>query len=291
MRKYWVAAVVSWLLAAGLSVCSGQSNPGQGKWDLKISNMSAFTGPESFVQVRENESQGTRIWFSDLGIQTVQVPSFKATYWMNTSNALDLRLQYFAVRSNHLLKYPVVFNGATLEGGQIVSADPLWYSLGIYYAYRWFPFALDKWYFCGRVGIEYVFINFSINNGHAAVTPTSKGTETKEDFFLQELPIPTAALDIHWNVSANWAAQGTLEGNYINHWNSGRTEGGTVYLSQWKLEAHLQIRLSSGHWFKSLHPSGGIFYYGFRQLEESAEDGNLINWASFGLEAGLGYEF
>jgi len=283
-------AIACWLTATG-GVHADPANPRPKEVDLEIENMSAFTGPDSFVQVRENSTEGTRLGLPDLGIHAAQIPGLNAAYWMNERNFLNLQLRYFAVRGSHFIKDPANFNGATIAGGQTVQTDPLWYSVGISYGHRWTPPNFNGWDLMARAGFEYTFINFILNKGHAAVTPDSTGTETKEDFYLQELPVPTMALELRRRVTSNLTAEGSIEGNWINHWNSQRTEGGTIYLSQRKLEAHVRIRLSNGRRFKSIHPMIGVFYYNFRQEEESAEDGNLIRWSSFGPELGLGYEF
>jgi hypothetical protein len=282
-----------WLLVAFLCLAQRSwSDPRPQKFDLEIGNMSGFVDSDSFVQVREDQIGGDHLTFPSLGLKTAQIPHVDGRFWLNERNALSFQLRYFVLNGSQFLENPKNFNGATIAGGQTLHSRPVWYSVGLFYDHRWKPVCLGKdGALLASFGLEYTFIDFRINTGHAPVTGTSAGNETKEGFYLQELPIPTFGVRLNRRVSPSFILNASLSGNWINHWNSQRKEGGTIYLSQRKLEAHLGFKIKNEAKFKSFHPLFGLFYYDFRQLEESNEDGNLVHLKMLGPELGIGFEF
>jgi len=142
-----------------------------------------------------------------------------------------------------------------------------------------------------KIGLEYTYLDFRLNNGKARVTPTSKGEESKEDFYRQELPMPTIGLELYRRLNEHVAFELTLRGNWINHWDSLRPEGGAVYTSQLGFETHGRLLYTNPAWLGAIRPFVGIDYFFFRQFETSHEDGNFIRLSTFGPEFGLSYSF
>ncbi len=276
-------------------------DPQAGQIDLQIENLSGFTGPGSIVRVREFSLQGTGLHFNALGLHNQQMPSLDLRYWLSGLSALHLRFRYFDNGGSHFFSYPVNFNGSTIAPNQTLSTGNDWYSAGLYYERRlvpWYegyetnwPSPLRGWDLRARLGIEFTYINFVLNGGHARVTPTSHGEETKEDFYHQEMPVPTIGLEAYRRLNGNFIFQGSIEGNWINRWNSLRDEGGTVWASQSGLEAHARMFYSNPRYLGRLRLMAGVFVYYYRQDEDSSEDGNFIRWSSYGPEAGLGVSF
>ncbi len=311
LRRYILPATLIFLLAFASTAGAGDGasapgrpfgedllNPQAGQFDFGIENLSGFIGPGSIVRVREFQREGTGLHFPALGINTVQLPSIDLTYWFDQLNAINFRFRYFDVGGNHFFAGPAMFNGATIAGGQTLHSDPpVWLSLAFYYERRltppfqgyqadWPP-ALQGWDVRGRIGLEYTYLNFAINGGHARVTPTSKGEETKEDFFHQELPIPTIGLEALHRLGENFTFDSSFKGNWINRWNSLRNEGGTVWLSQNGVEGHFRVLYSNPQWLGAIHPMIGFALYYYSQLERSTEDGNFIRWLTYGPEFGV----
>lgn len=278
------------IMATGAVPAGADDRPPK-KFEIEFGNRTGFIGSDSFVQVRENAVNGTRLEFPRLGLHAANVPFLRSTYWVNARNALAARLRYFVLDGSHSLAAPVNFNGATLAAGQTIRTQPLWYSVGLFYIRRWTPSWLPEGDVRGIAGLEYTFIDFRINGGHAAVTPGSAGTETKEGFFQQELPLPTVGIEFHRRATRSIVVEGSLTGNWINHWNSFRKEGGTVYLSQRMLETHVRLRWVNDGRFRLWHPMVGVFLYNFRQKEESIEDGNVVRLSMAGPEIGIRYAF
>lgn len=276
-------------------------NPTPGQFDLQVENLSGFTGPGSIVRVREFALEGTGLHLNYLGIHDQQMPTFDMRYWLNEVSALHFRFRYFAIGGTHFLSHPANFNGATIAAGQTLHTSPDWYAGGLYYERRlrpWYeryesgwPELFRGWDLRAKVGIEFTYINFVINGGHAKVTPTSRGKETKEDFYHQSMPLPTIGLEAWRRLGAEFYFEGSVEGNWINRWNSLRDEGGTVWASQNGVEAHLRLFYSNPQWLGSFEPMIGVFIYYYSQLEDSHEDGNFIRWSSYGPEVGISYSF
>jgi hypothetical protein len=276
--------------------------PHANQFEFSLENMTGFIGPGSIVRVRENTLEGTGLHFPALGINTVMLPQFGLTWWINSLNALQVRFRYFDVGGDHSISGPVLFNGATLAPGQTLHTDPTdWFSISVFYQRRLRPLyapyeerlppALRGWDLRAGIGLVYTYINFSIDNGHAPVTPTSVGEESKEDFMHQELPIPTILLDARRALGRRFLLDLSFEGNWINRWNSLRNEGGTVWLSQNGVEAHARILYNDPALLGPFHPMAGMFLYHYSQLEDSHEDGNFIRWFTYGPEWGVSVDF
>ena len=259
--------------------------------DAELGNLSGFVTGETAVQVRENDAGGARLKLRDIGVRTAQVPFADIAYWFSERSSIEGQFRYFAVTGTHFLDAPSDFNGATIAGGQSVRINPVWYSVGLFYQRRWTPAWLREGDLRGLFGFRYTFLDFRINGGHAPVTPTSLGKETKEDFYLQELPIPTAGLRFSQRLSRLVIVEASVVAGWLDNVNTGQKEGGSVYLSQRETEMHLQARLADSGRFELFHPMIGLFYLNFRQREESREDGNFIQFSALGPEVGLQAEF
>jgi len=260
------------------------------RWMLSLENASGFVTPESWVRVRENQILGTQSSFGDLGIHTVQLPTVQLDVRICGPNALRARLRYLHVTGETFLTQPFDFNGATLAAGQNVRTGGDWYSGELLYE-RQMRWGDSGWQLNALAGAQYTYINITLNGGNAAVTPDSAGSETKEDFYRQELPIPTLGLELFRSLNPHVSLTGTVQGGWINHWNSQRQEGGTVFLSQSEIEAHLRAVYTDKPRLGPAEPMVGLFYYHFAQTEDSQEDGNYMSWSAWGPEAGLTFRF
>ncbi len=193
------------------------------------------------------------------------------------------------------------FNGATLTPHQRLDTDStVWFDGALYYERRLTPVLqryLGGWSLGkglelrAKLGLEFTYLDFRLNNGRARVTPTSQGEESKEDFYQQELPLPTVGLELHQKLSDHVALEVTVKGNWINHWDSLRDEGGTVYVAQWSVETHWRLRYNNPARLGALQPYVGFGYLYYRQNERSQEDGNFLRLSTFGPEVGLRYSF
>ncbi len=277
-------------------------NPRPHQFDLMVENMSGFTGPGSIVRVREFNIEGSGLEFPSLGINSQQMPTLELRYWFNALDALDVQFRYFDVGGTHYQSRPIFFNGSEIKGNQVLNTDPSnWFSLGIYFERRLTPLYRDyednwpgwaqKWDLRAKAGIEYTYIDFSIDGGNAPVTPTSKGEETKEDFYHQSMPVPTIGLEAMRRINDSFIFDASVQGGWFNRWNSLRDEGGIVWASQNGVEGHMRVLYSNPAWLGPVKPMVGMFAYYYSQLEDSHEDGNFIRWFSYGPEYGITLSF
>jgi len=307
-RDAWL---VRWLGLFGLTVgLLGRIPPAVGEeftpqahqFDLTLKNVSGFVARTSQVHVRENTLAGSRFRLTPaLGLRRMDMPRLELTYWIDELNALQVYFRYIDAAGSHRLRQPATFNGTTLTPGQRL--DPrgtLWMDGAVYYERRVTPWLQHHF---GRgasltdidvrvqLGLEFTYLDLRLNNGRARVTATSPKGESSEDFYLQELPMPTLGLELYGQLSPHWVVEATVKGNWINRWNSLRDEGGTVYTSQWSFETHWRLRYHHPAWLGALQPFLGISYYYYRQNEQSREDGNFLRLSTVGPEFGVTYSF
>ena len=272
------------------------------QFDLAVYNMSGFTGPGSLVRVREFKIEGNGLEFSSLGLNYQQMPTIEGRYWFNDVNALDVTGRYFNIGAHKFQTRPILFNGSQIKGGQVLNTNPsTWFSVGIFFERRlrplysayeenW-PAWMQMWDLRAKAGIEYTYINFAIDSGSAPVTSSSKGEETVEDFQHQAMPVPILGLEALRRINDNFIFNASVQGGWINRWNSLRDEGGIVWASQNQVEGHLRMLYSNRAWLGPVQPMLGVFFYHYSQLEDSHEDGNFIRWFSLGPEYGITLSF
>ncbi len=287
--------LLSALLFAALASGSGLRaqivdfmSPRAGQWDLDVSEMTGFVAPGGAVEVRENQVQGTILRYSDLGLGLSEAPDAKVRYWLNTRNALWFEARAAFLRGSGTLGAPADFNGATMSGGQTLDTSADVYTFRAAYERR-FPES-PAWNWSLGAGLEYDYLNFTLNGGHAATLPGKEGAGTVEDFFMQELPVPFLAVSADWKTAPDWVLQFSQQGSWVDRWDSLRSEGGEVYLSQSNLETHVRA-FYAGKALGRLHPFAGLFLEYYYQLENSAEDGNRVAFWSWGPELGARWSF
>ena len=231
----------------------------------------------------------------------MDIPRIELTYWFDELNAIQVHFRYFDIAGSHRLLKPAAFNGAILTPGQRLSPrGTLWMDGGVYYERRLTPWFQQHFSAYPRLnnldvrlklGLEFTYIDFRLNNGRARVTVPSPKGESAEDFFLQALPMPTIGMEIYGKLWEHVLGEVTIKGNWINHWNSLRDEGGTVYTSQWSFETHWRLYYVNAPYFSRLQPFIGFGYAYYRQNEQSYEDGNFIRLSVVGPEFGVSYHF
>jgi hypothetical protein len=274
--------------------------PRQQPFFLEISDMLGVIGPGSIVRVREFDREGTGLHFGALGMNLSNMYNLDFNAWINELNGVHFHFRYFDLGGDGFSKRPVLFNGTVIAGGQTLRSRPApWLSMGLYYERRLTPLyrpweqnwaeAFRGWDTAAAIGLEYTYINFEIPG--AAIAAVSRGHETKEDFYHQEVPMPTVMLDLTRKAGEDFTFEASAKLNWINRWNSLRNEGGTVWASQDGEEFHLKLYYANRQWFGPIEPMLGFFAYRYTQLEDSHEDGNFIRWSSFGPEFGLACEF
>jgi hypothetical protein len=264
-------------------------SPSPGQIDVEFSNIVSFPNTGSAVRVRENQIEGTRLRFrDDLGIDVISIPELWVTWWLDGRNALQLQLRGFVDGGSAFLSEPIFYNGATVAGGQRITAGASpWVTVGLYY--NRLLLGDDAGDLRAKAGLSYTFLNFDL--GSPRLAADTVGRETTEDFVTQELPIPTFGLEARRRLGDRISCEGLLLANWINNVNSLRREGGTVYLSQTEVQAHGRLVYANPPDLGPLQLFFGIGYVYYRQRETSREDGNFIRFSGVGPEVGFRVSF
>jgi hypothetical protein len=76
------------------------------------------------VRVREFETEGTGLHFSDMGMSKEQMPTLDVRFWFNDVNALHFRFRYFNIGGTRFSSIPIAFNGAIIPGGRTNNFEP-----------------------------------------------------------------------------------------------------------------------------------------------------------------------
>jgi hypothetical protein len=110
-----------------------------------------------------------------------------------------------------------------------------------------------------------------------AFAADSPGHELKEDFYVQELPVPT--LGLHLPLVAPWGQLGDFSVGRLSRVNSLRTEGGEVKLAQTNVGARIGV---SDAFAPHCSLDRDALHNALVQSERSREDGNFVRLHSPG---------
>lgn len=278
-----VAAVLCALPAAS---AAGQRADAVARWEVSLGG--SLSAPAGWVQVRENQIEGTRLNLRhDLGVVRAHAVALGLGYHVSDATAVRLSLESNALDGRVLLPGDVIFNGTTLAAGTTletrthfpyfvratVSADRRLLGIG------------RAGYLSGMAGLTFVMLTFQL---HGTIAPASVGHETKEDFVTQELPVPALGLTLDYPFARHLYVRSSLDGGYLPWVNSLRHEGGEVRLTQ----RHVDFGVGLGYAVTpTLLAEGGYRYSDFVQRESSREDGNDIRLTEHGARLELVYRF
>jgi hypothetical protein len=276
--------------------------PRRHQLDLEVSNVAAFPTNDALIRRREGSIAGSAFhWGPDLGVTSYQQPGFNASFWFDDANAIQFQFRYFALYGSSFLNSPATFNGDVIAPGQSISTSgTTWWTIGGFYERRITPWLnrtlentnvpqfLKEWDVRPRIGLEFVYLDFKINNGSPKLI--SGNLDVRGRWHDQELPVPTIGVQLRRWVSDSLLLEVILQGNWINKWNSGRNDNGTVYLSQSSFQNNWRLYYMDRR-LRGVHPFLGFEYYYYRQAETSAGIGNLARMQSLGPEFGIADSF
>ena len=127
----------------------------------------------------------------------------------------------------------------------------------------------------GSAGLTYVYFNPKVNGN-------------PEDFYLQELPVPVLGLRMDYPLGDRLFFTASLAGGVLPRVDSGRKEGGTVFLQQSHADASLGLTYALT---PALHVHASYRLRYFTQHELSHEDNNAFLLLDNGFRLGLSYRF
>ena len=263
------------LLLASCRIASAQDG-----WELAMRG--EFGIPNGYVQVRENEIQGTRLDLRhDLGIGTSE--TFGLEVVRRFSDGSDLRLSVGALLlyGSTTLPGDVFFNGATLQSGTRLETRPFFLRVNALYE-RPLAHLAGGGSLAAGVGLSYVLLNFRLQGTLAA---TTRDSETSEDFLTQELPVPLLTLRFELPIARTFSLTSVVTGGWLPSVNSLRSEGGIVRISQGHADVSIGMCRRLGAKVRLDATIHGSY---FTQHEVSREDDNDIRLRSVGVGLALG---
>jgi hypothetical protein len=248
----------------------------------------ATGSPGGWIQVRENQVRGTRLNFrQDLGVGSLQTVALDAELHPGRRTEWNILIESYSLRGRAVLSRDVNFNGATLAANSrlLTRTDFPSFLQGTVTVRRRLASLANGGMLRWDAGLTFVALEFRLSGTLAAA---SIGSETKEDFVSQELPIPVAGASLEQPVAGPLTLRAAIDGGYLPSISSLRREGGEVMLQQSHFAASLAM-LYRVHmrWNVRL----GYEFTGFAQHERSREDGNDIHVDSSALLLGLGCLF
>jgi hypothetical protein len=239
---------------------------------------------DGFVQVREGASQGDRLPLHDLGMRDAEAASLQFDWRTSEESLLRWRMRWYYAVGTASFDQPIVFNGVTYAADSSITSIAELGDFTFHWQRDLFHFG-DGGRFSLLAGAKFTYLNFHLRGSE---DPSSGGHDEKEDFYKQALPLPSLGLRVEYPVTSSSSLYAEAFGFRAIRWNSLRSEGGTVYLSEddfeatlgwaWRFAAHAE--LSAGARFDYL----GID-------EHSDEDGNRILMRSWGPFVALTFRF
>lgn len=266
-------------------LCATPARADDTSWHLQLSG--EWSAPNGWVQVRENNIQGTRLHLGgDLSVNDMQTIRLQA--WKSFSDVSELHLGFAThqLLGNSSTDVPVYFNGTTVAPGHLGSATHFqdFIAFDASYWHRLLDVGQGGSLY-GSVGATYVMLNFRVRGTVAA---DSVGNELKEDFYVQELPVPIFGLHLRYPLNDKLRFTADASWGRLPWVNSFRTEGGEVKTAQTNWETVLSLEYTLSPQWKL---TGYIFHRYYAQDESSHEDGNQISLATNGGGLGVTYQF
>lgn len=281
-------AIACAVVLAGAASFHGTAAADDAEPCLEVSLATQVGHPFGYVQVGENQYPGDKLSFhGDLGVNTYETVDISGRYHFTPKDAVYLGLQTFFLDGSTTLSRDVFFNGTKLQGGTTLDTNTNFsdfFRITAMYERYLLPFG-DRGTLTGGIGMTWVGLNFRLNG---TIAPDSPGRESKEDFLTQELPVPMLGLRLEYPVTDQLQAVAVLDGGYLPWINSGRTEGGTVDLTQSQLDTLAEVRYRV---WRGLSLEGGAAFSYFVQHELSHEDNNYIQLSTLGMIVGARYVF
>lgn len=254
-------------------------------WHVSLAAEQGWAG--GWIRVRENDVPATRLRLNDdLGANHMQ--SLRLLAWTPLGDVGELHLGLTTHRLDGSAQFaaPVYFNGTKVAPGRLDTATHFQDFIELDASY-WRRLADvgrggSLW---GSLGARYVMLNFKLDGAIAADSP---GHELKEDFYVQELPVPMLGLHLRYPLSDVLQLTADASWGRLPWVNSLRTEGGEVRLAQTDSEEQVALAYRADpHWRFTAY----VFHTEFAQDERSREDGNAVYLHDSGAGISAEYAF
>jgi hypothetical protein len=267
--------------------------------DIEGDDTYEFLTSNSAVRRRVNSSLDSTIRLGpDLGNDNMNLPQFLGTFWFNSENAAQFQFRYFANTGNNFSTTPFWFGGAKIAAGQkLDTGGTRWFTFGGFYERRLTPWYQDResnlpsflqgWDLRAKVGLEFTYNDFRINDGSPNFDTFSQ-FEARIRFHEKGLPVPVLGMEARRWITPYLAFEATAQGYWTNKWNSGRSEGGTVYDSQSGFETNWRAFYFNPV-LRGVSPFAGINYNYTKDAQSSSGVFNMLRVQMFGPTFGFNW--
>jgi hypothetical protein len=219
---------------------------------------------------------GTRLSLHTLGINVSEAIEASVAFHFTADDAVRFSGLYYFLRGDSTPTPSVVYNGEEFKPGALhANADIA--RLDLAYERVLWRSTLDQ--LIGSIGLAYVYFN---------PTLTGHGHSNSEDFYLQELPVPIAGLRWSHALGDHWRLRLGASGGGLPRVDSGRKEGGTVFLQQAHADADAGLVY---RWRRGAELEIGYHFTYFFQHETSQEDINDFQLIDNGLRVRFSLRF
>jgi len=286
MRTFAVAAAP--MVAALASVARADDPPLLANGDEALAHAFSldlqYARVNGFVQVRETTREGTRLPLQDLGLDSAEAFALLLDQQLTEDSRLSWRARWFYAAGRASFDHEVEFNAVSYEAGTTIRSQAQLGDLTFHYEYDLLHFAGS-----GRLallaGCKFTYLNFVMRGTEAADT---SGHDQKEDFWKQSLPLPSLGLRVDWPLTPVQRLYAEGFAWRAIRWNTLRSEGGTIWLTQDDLEA-------TAGWSWRFQPkwelAAGVRFDYLAIDEQSHEDGNVILMRSLGPFVAISLRF
>ena len=244
---------------------------------LEVSLATRLGIPSGYVRVGEGPLRGTRLRLhDDLGIDVSEALEASVALHVTPRDALRATYLYYFLDGGARVDPTASFNGDGFGPGHVhINADFYRVSLD----YERLLMSDYGAFLTGSIGLTYVHLDPKLS---------WQGHRSHEDFYRQELPVPIVGVRFDIPMGPRFAARATVGGGGLPRVDSGRKEGGTVYLQQIHADAGISVVYAIT---RALQLDVGYHLTYFYQHEKSHEDDNAFELYDNGLRVGLTIRF
>jgi len=116
LRHAGILCLVAAVPSLTCGIANAQDAAGFAHWQVSLDV--GYGDPSGYVQVRENQIEGTRLDFgSDLDVNHMSDETLRVAYRIDPDQSVQLVLQNYTLTGSTMLPQDVNFNGATLAAG------------------------------------------------------------------------------------------------------------------------------------------------------------------------------
>ncbi|MEI7037614.1 hypothetical protein [Fulvimonas yonginensis] len=253
-------------------------------WQVTLAAQQGWAG--GWIRVRENAVPATRLRLNDdLGVDHMQSLRLLAWTPLGAAGELHLGLVTHRLDGSARVDTPVYFNGTVVAPGRLDTVTHFQDFIELDAGYWHHLTDVGRGSLWGSLGARYVMLDFRMRGTIAADSP---GHELKEDFYVQELPVPMLGLHLRYPLRDALQLAADASWGRLPWVDSLRTEGGQVRLAQTDSEEQVALayRLNA-HWQLAAY----AFHTEFAQDERSREDGNAVYLHDSGVGVSAQYGF